>query len=204
MFILGHTPSFFVLLCLASFFRFSGTRPNPFPVLTRTFSDTCPNFTLFRYLPGFYLFGTRPDFTLLQYSPGFHFFGTHPDSFPVLIRILPLSRYLPGPFSSTHSDSFPVLTRILPFSRYLPGPFSSTHPNSTPFLVLVWTLLRYSPRAFFGTHSDTVLSVLDSPVLTWIRSPICLVFFDTRSDTISYPVSFLDFLIFSSIASGFL
>ena len=162
------------------FFGFSSTHPNstPFPVLART---------LLRYSPGFFSC-TYPDSTpfsvlactLLQYSLGF-FSCTYPDSTLFSILAWTLLQYSPEfyPFLGTRLDPSPVLTRILP-------------------------LFRYSPEPFFGTHSDTVLSVLDSPVLTWIQSPICLVFFDTRSDTISYPVSFLDFLIFSSIASGFL
>ena len=79
MFILGHTPSFFVLLCLASFFGFSGTHLDStlFLVLTQT---------LFRYSPGLFS-GTRSDpfpvlaRTLFRYSPGFYpFLGTRPDT----------------------------------------------------------------------------------------------------------------------------
>ena len=127
MFVLGHTPSFFVLLCFASFFfGFSDTRLHPSPVLTRT---------------------------ILQYSPRF-------DPFPVLVRTL---------------------------LRYLPGPFSSTHLDSTPFPVLARTLLQYSPRydLFSGTYSNTILFILDSPVLARIRSPVCLLLSSTRPDTIS-------------------
>ena len=145
MFILGHAPSFFVLLCLASFFwvfkyspefyPFPGTRPDPSPVLTRI---------LFLYLSGFY-----------------PFLGTCLDPSPVLTRILFL--YLPGfyPFLGTCLDPSLVLTRILPLSWYSSGPFSGTHPDSTPFSVLARTLLRYSPRfyPFPGTRSDP------SPVL---------------------------------------
>ena len=136
MFILGHTPSFFVL-CLASFFGFFGTHPDHSLVLA---------LTLLQYSLGFYpssvlaqtilRYSSRPfsdthlDSThfsilsqiLLRYSPRFY-------PFSVFTRILPLSRYSPGPFFGTHLDST--------LFRYSPGPFSDTHPDSTPF--------RYSP-----------------------------------------------------------
>ena len=110
MFILGNTLSFFVLLCLASFFGFFSTCPDS------TFPDI------------------RLDSTLLQYSPGY------------------------DPFCLGFFD---------------------THSDSTPF--------RYSPRydLLSGTHPDTILFVLDSPVLARIWSPVCLVFSDTRLDKIS-------------------
>ena len=138
MFILGHTPSFFVLLCLASFFGFFGTLPDPSPVLARIL-------------------------LVSRYSPG-PFFDTRPDPFPILTWILPNSRYSLRPFSSTpldstlfrysvrpffdiHQDSTSFLVLALTLFRYSPGfhpfsvltrPFSDTHPNSTPF--------RYSPK----------------------------------------------------------
>ena len=73
MFILGHTPSFFVLLCLASFFGFSGTRLDPSPVFA---------WTIFRYSPEFYPFPVLAWILPFQYSPGFFLFL-------VLARILP-------------------------------------------------------------------------------------------------------------------
>ena len=146
MFIPGHTSSFFVLLCLASFvFRFFGTRPDPFAVLT---------------------------------------------------RILSLSRYSPRPFSDTHHDStsFPVLTQTLLWYSPWFYPFPSTRPDRIPSLVLT----RILP--FFGTCPDTILSILDSPVLAPIQSPICFIFSDTHPDTISFPVltrirSFLSWIL---------
>ena len=65
---------------------FSGTRPNPSPVLARTLLRYSPGAlsvlarTLFRYLPEPFS-GTRPEpslvlvRTLLWYSPGFHHFS---------------------------------------------------------------------------------------------------------------------------------
>ena len=254
MFILGHTPSFFVLLCLASFFwvfrywpgfylfryspkPFFGTRPNPSPVLARIwpFSGTCPDpspelaQTFFRYLPRFYPFpGTRPDpsfvlaRTFLRYSLGFY---------PSPVLVWTLFRYSPRPFSGTRPDCTPfsVLARTLFWYSF--GPFFGTCPNLIPRLYRILqyslgydffsstcpksTILRYSPRFYhfsvlahirslLGTRLDTILSVLDYPVLAQIRSPVCLVFSGTRRDTISFSVSCPNFLIFSSIAFGFL
>ena len=248
MFILRHTPSFFVLLCLASFFGFFSTRLDLSLVLSQT---------IFQYLPEFYPFpGTRsdPSLVLAWILP---FFDTRSDPSSVLAWILPLFWYSPGPFPGTCLDPFPVLTqtllryqprfypfpgtrlysflvltrtllryslgfylfpgtrpypslvlaRNLPLSRYSPVPFSGTRPESTIF--------RYSPefyhflvltriRSFLQYSPDMILSVLDSPILARIRSPVCLVFFGTRPDTISSPVSCPDFLTFSSITFGFL
>ena len=149
MFVLGHTPSFFVLLCLASLFGFSGTHLNLFPVLT---------WTSFRYSP----------------EP---FFGTRTDPFPVLAWTL--FRYSPGPFSNTHPNSTPFSVLAWILLRYLLEPFSDTHLDSTPF--------RYSSRydLFSGTRLDTILFVLDSPILARILSLIYLVFSGTRSNMIS-------------------
>ena len=81
---------------------FSGTRPDPFSVLARSFFGTCPKpspvltRSFLRYSPGPFS-GTRPNFTRFRYSPGFHhfsvlawiplFFGTCPNPSPVLARI---------------------------------------------------------------------------------------------------------------------
>ena len=118
MFILGHTPSFFMLLCLASYFL----------------------------------------------------------GFLVLARILPLSRYSPRTFSDTRPGIYPfsVLAHNLLFSGIC--------LNSTIFQYL----LGYD--LFFGTIPNTIFFVLDSPILTQIRSPVCLVFSGTRPDTISSSV----------------
>ena len=78
--------------------------------------------------------------------------------------------------------------------RYSPRPFSGAHPNSTLF----W----YSPRynLFSGTRSDTILSVLDSPVLSLIRS---LFRHSARIfDLFQHRVRFS--LVFSGIVSRFL
>ena len=126
MFILGHTPSFFMLLCLPSFL---GSL-----VLARTLS------------------GTRLDSTLSWYSPGpfsilariLPFFGTRLDPFPVLVQILPFFRYEPEHFPGTSLNTFPVLARILPFSSTRPDPFRYS-PEFYLFLVLTQTLSWYSP-----------------------------------------------------------
>ena len=93
MFILGHTPSFFVLLCLASFSGFSRTSPDHSSILTKIlpFSGTRLNSTLFRYSSGPF-FSTRLDSTLLRYSPE-PFSSTRPSS--------TLFRYSPGFYPSS-------------------------------------------------------------------------------------------------------
>ena len=144
-----------------------------FPVLTWTFlryspgpfSDTHPDFTRFRYLPGTFS-GTRPDpsLVLVWILP---VFGTRPELFryspgPFSGTRLELFRYLPEPFFGTYPEPSLVLARTL--FRY--------SPEFYPFSVLA----RIPP--FFGTRSDP------SPVLTQIRSPVYLVFSGTRKDTI--------------------
>ena len=177
MFILGHTPSFFVLLCLASFFGFSNTRSDS------TFPSTCPDSTFFRYL-------SEP------------FSDTHPNStpFPTLIRTL--SQYSSWPFLGTRLDPFPALAwTLFVLSRtllwYSPGPslvlaepFPGTSPD--PYPVLARTIFWYSPEFYLFRYS---LGFYPFPILTQIQSllrysprydPFCLEFFGTCPDLIPH------------------
>ena len=134
MFILGHTPSFFVL-CLASFFGFFGTHPDHSLVLA---------LTLLQYSLGFYPSSILAQ-TLLRYLPG-PFFGTRPNPFLMLTWILPISQYSLRSFFGTPLDST--------LFWYSLGPFFGIHPDSTSFPVLAQTLLRYS----LGFHPFSVLT----------------------------------------------
>ena len=158
MFVLGRTPSFFVLLCLASFYGFFGTRPTPFWYSPKPLFNTCPN--LFPVLAR----------TLLQYSPEFDpfpvlariqpFSGTLPDPFPVLTWILILSRYSPRYFFSTCLDPSSVLTRILSLfgtrQDMISSPtscldflgFSGTCPDLIHFPLVYSSIVSESPNNF--------------------------------------------------------
>ena len=181
MFILGHTLSFFMLLCLTSFFLgFSVlARILLFRYSPRPFSNTRPKSTIFRYSPRIYSFPI-----LAQIIP---FFGTHLDtiSSPILDRIRSLLRY------STRYDLFSS-TRLDTIFFVL----------DSPVLARIWSflsrILRYSPRydLFSCISSDTILSILDSPILAQIWSPVYIVFYGTRPDLIHFP------LVYSCIVSG--
>ena len=202
MFILGHTPSFFVL-CLASFFGFFGTHPDHSLVLA---------LTLLQYSLGFYPSSVLAQ-TILRYSSR-PFSDTHLDSthFSVLAQIL--LRYSP------RFHPFLVLSRT--FFRYSPGfyLFPGTRPD--PSSVLTWI------PPFFGTHPDpspilTRILPLFSTHPDTISSPAsCLDFLGfsgTHSDLIHFPSIYFDLvsefpdlfqhrawfpLVFSSIMSRFL
>ena len=116
----------------------------------------------------------------------FGFFGTRPNSTPFPVLAQNLLRYSPRnlPFFGTCPQStlfwyllefyhFSVLARIRSLLRYYPEydlfclGFSNTHPDSIPRLsCILWYSSRYD--LFFGTRLDTILSVLDSPVLARI------------------------------------
>ena len=103
-----------------------------------------------------------------------------------------------------HTPSFlasPVLARTL--LQYLPR-FDPPSVSYSPVLAWIWSLLRYSPEPFSGTHSESSLLRYSPgfyPFLVLARIQSLL---DTCPDTISSQASWLDFRIFSNIASGFL
>ena len=122
---------------------FPGSRSDPFLVLDQMlpFTGTCPDSTILRYLPGFYL---SPVLVGILLFSGPHldstFLGTCPDRCLVLAQILPFSSTSPNSTLLWYSSRFYI-------SRYLLGRFFDTSLDST--------LLRYSPVPFSGTRPDS-------------------------------------------------
>ncbi|KAJ9693100.1 hypothetical protein PVL29_012012 [Vitis rotundifolia] len=131
--------------------------------------------------------------SLLRYSPEYDLFsGTRPDNSISVLDSPRLAR-IRFPVCLIRTDSSPCLSGIL---RYSPGyhhfylGFFGTRTNSIP---CPYVILRYSPEydLFCSTRPDSIISILDSPVLAWIRFLVCLVFSDTCPDSISSSDSIL-------------
>ncbi|KAJ9693101.1 hypothetical protein PVL29_012013 [Vitis rotundifolia] len=137
--------------------------------------------------------------SLLRYSPEYDLFsGTRPDN---IISVLdsPRLAWIRFPVCLVFYDTCPdILAWIPSFLSWIPRYSHGLIPRLS-------VILRYSPEydLFSNTHSNTIISILDSPVLARIRFLNSLVFSDTPPDSISFLVMarigcFLSFILWYS------